>query len=248
MRITNQGVTVGDALRKAKLGSPLSLFKRSVDEGGFKGVVSKQTDISKPSRAFCKDVNEISNPYKVFGTPVMVGNEVEPIANAIAKKKRSILNSGPIVVTIRLTAEFLENTNFYFNPTDYHFCALRAAKCERTPETKAASARPSGMSLEEYQDTWYNHFVVLHGWGKLANSGDDFWVIENSWGPIYQYPSAGVASAFLGSTRAFLPENNKSNFLIILDRDAGKDRLEMTTRPGFAARDFVTSYSKTSRV
>jgi hypothetical protein len=88
------------------------------------------------------------------------------------------------------------------------------------------------------EGTWYNHFVTLHGWG--VNDGTKYWVVENSWGMIYENdPKVGNNGAGIAYKPFFYRVNeeknketirDKNHFVLIADGVAGQSGLEMTTR------------------
>jgi hypothetical protein len=88
------------------------------------------------------------------------------------------------------------------------------------------------MSYDDFSDTWYNHFVTVHGWGLTADR-TPYWVIENSWGNIYENdPSLGNNGA---GTNYNETVTQLSVFTTIADEVAGRGGLEMTSRQTFFA-------------
>jgi hypothetical protein len=85
------------------------------------------------------------------------------------------------------------------------------------------------MNFDEWQATWYNHFVVLHGYGATAE-GIAYWAVENSWGDIY------TADQALGNNGAGpLDPSEKTSFVLIAERIAGAGGLELLSRSVFSA-------------
>lgn len=109
------------------------------------------------------------------------------------------------------------------------------------------------MSRDDWEETWYNHFITVHGWG-VKKSGDGgegipYWVVENSWGRIYDNDAAmsnnGSGGWYVFSEGDVPMEDQtveslrkKNHFVLIADRVAGRGGLEFTSREVFYARDF----------
>ncbi len=193
-------------------------------------------DISKPEVSSCKSLSQ----ERVFG------NRTEGISDYVfAPDLEESLRSGPVVATIRLTWEFQEFTGSLFNPEGKQtFC--RESKegdkndyCDPTKTPASDTAQLNQQKSDAPDDTWYNHFVTLHGWG--VKNGVKYWVVETSWGRIYdndpEVDNNGAGKAYKpffyrfdekGEKRTI--HDKKNHFVLIADRVAGKGGLEMTTR------------------
>jgi hypothetical protein len=244
------------ASKEAKLGLPSGwgdAVWAAWDEGATWGASYFDffVDISKPKVQFCRSV--FSGGKFVFPPAVRVVDYVES-----RNLKRALL-SGPAVATVRLTWEFQANTASLFNPSGTQtYCRQSKAGdsndyCDpaRKDDLWDQEQRDQ-QSSDAGEDTWYNHFVTLHGWGvKKSLSGENvpYWVVENSWGRIYENDNSpqivnnGAGKRYVSSDKhnpqkndsVVTDERSKNHFLLVADKVAGEGGLEMTNRAVFYA-------------
>ncbi len=111
----------------------------------------------------------------------------------------------------------------------------RSAQWDKAQRDQQAVDIPAGMSSrDEFMDTWYNHFVTLHGWGvKKTSEGDavPYWVVENSWGEIY----SNDPTLHNNGAGPNFGEGRKNSFVLIADAVAGRGGLEFINRKLFSA-------------
>ncbi len=205
-----------------------------------KGIV----DISRPKVSSCEKLSE----RRVFEKRASVF-----VSDYVASRdlKKSLL-SGPVVATIRLTWEFQIFTGSLFNPEKkLTFCRMSRPSdsndyCDPARKKAWDKEQRAQQKKNAPEDTWYNHFVTLHGWGVKDNV--DYWIVENSWGRIYVNDPKVDNN---GAGREYKPffyrnwkaiHDDKNHFVLIANSVAGKGGLEMTTRnvyyPVLAMEDF----------
>jgi hypothetical protein len=214
-------------------------------------------DVSKPKKASCDKIFSDSDYTNMLVQAKSVHYSSAPYS-AEAVKRRLLF--GPVVGTVRLTWEFQSFTGSLFNPgATQTFC--RRAKADDANDycdparrgqwdagQQAQQAQPAGADRESWADTWYNHFVTLHGWGVKRGEGGGqdvrYFVVENSWGRIYANdPSAGNNGAganYRGNHNyGAIPELQrlvgKNHFVLIAEDAAGAGGLEITTREVYSA-------------
>ncbi len=198
-------------------------------------------DISKPNPKFCRWV---FFEKKVFPNTVKVEDYV------VSTNPKKALLAGPAVATIRLTWEFQTFTGSLFNPRETQtFCRQSkdgdsndycdpAKKLRHWDQEQHDQQKPDAS-----EDSWYNHFVALHGWGvKTTPTGEAirYWIVENSWGRIYENDNSpdvvnnGAGKDYVSSSKV-ISQVGKNHFVLVADRVAGKGGLEMTNREVFYA-------------
>jgi hypothetical protein len=214
-------------------------------------------DVSKPSIKSCEKVFSDRDYTSMLVQAKSVHYSSAPYS-AEAVKRRLLF--GPVVGTVRLTWEFQSFTGSLFNPgATQTFC--RRAKADDANDycdparrgqwdagQQAQQAQPAGADRESWADTWYNHFVTLHGWGVKRGEGGGqgvrYFVVENSWGRIYANdPSAGNNGAgtnyrenhFYGAASDLQRLVGKNHFVLIAEDAAGAGGLEITTREVYSA-------------
>jgi hypothetical protein len=214
-------------------------------------------DVSKPSKERCDRIFSDKGYKGGLVQAETVFTSAAPF-NAYEMKRR--LMHGPVVGTVRLSWEFQTFTGSLFNPAGKQTFCRRAkvadvndycdpARAEKwDAEQRAQQVRPAGMDRESWVDTWYNHFVTVHGWGvkrgQGENSGVRYFVVENSWGRIYENDaSAGNNGAgsfyrvnhFYGNGDGKDHLIGKNHFLLIAEDAAGEGGLEITSREVYMA-------------
>jgi hypothetical protein len=203
-------------------------------------------DISRPSQYNCNEIFMIRENFK-FSPAQKINDYVE------SKNLKKTLLSGPAIASIRLTWEFQAFTGSLFNPNEKQTFCRQSKPSDRNNycDPARSGAWDEAQKAEQGnadQDTWYNHFVTLHGWGvKTTSEGDvPYWVVENSWGRIYENDASpqvvnnGAGKEYwIGQPDTIkykvLNHYRKNQFVLVADRVAGKGGLEMTSRAVFYA-------------
>jgi hypothetical protein len=199
-------------------------------------------DPSRPSVANCLAV---MGKRGFFSNLVTVGEVlVSSAPHTREKLQRRLHKGGPVIGSVRLTWDFLVFQGSLFNPPGKQtFCRMyRAGDPEDYCDPRSAQrwdqeqrdqqAMPQAVARDAWVDTWYNHFVTLHGWGR-TREGVPYWVVENSWGRIYANdPALGNNGA---GPRYGAGKTGLNSFLLVADRVAGAGGLEVTSREVFMA-------------
>jgi hypothetical protein len=225
------------------LGSSHTERRKAYEVDNVGPELAKRTLLSDPSRP---TVSNCQMMLSKKGFETYVGKVSEVVATAAPfsgdKIKRRIRAGGPVIGTIRLTWEFLNFDGSLFNPPGKQtFCRLfktgdpddfcdprKSARWDKAQRDQQ-KMQPEGMSRDDFMETWYNHFVVLHGWGKNAG-GVEYWVVENSWGHMYENDPS-LANNGIGENYV----SGRNAFLLIANRVAGAGGLEITSREIFYA-------------
>ncbi len=207
---------------------------------GMSRVIEGIVDISKPDVSSCQTLFR-DGFFKERAKGII--SEYAP-----SRDLKNSLLSGPVVATIRLTWQFQVFNGTLFNPEgNQTFC--RQSKigdkndyCDPAKTLASDTAQLDQQKSDAPEETWYNHFVTVHGWGsKTTHEGPvPYWIVENSWGRIYdndpEVDNNGAGKAY----RPFFYQSEKWNgekiydsknhFVLIADRVAGQGGLEMTNR------------------
>jgi hypothetical protein len=211
---------------------------------------------SNPTREKC-DILLFNDQYKenLVRAPEVAASS--PPFGGLDLRRRLVVG-GPVVATIRLSWEFLIFNGSLFNPSGrMTFCRMfqeadaedycdpaRKSSWDDAQRQQQVQGTPDGMGREDWEDTWYNHFVTLHGYGSTSD-GVKYWVVENSWGAIYANDATLNNN---GAGKNYRMKNNAplNHFVLIADGIAGRGGLEMTSRTVFFAL-YPKSDSKVSK-
>jgi hypothetical protein len=183
--------------------------------GSVTGIAARieVTDISRPSEKKCREI---------FGRNYLEEFLRYEFGQNLVSVPKIMMSAAP-------------HTSSLFNPTaPQTFCRLYKVgdpddfcdpgKSDRWDQAQRdQQVMPAGVSREDYSDTWYNHFITLHGWGQ-SPEGIKYWTVENSWGAIYEInPSFGNK------------KETWTTFTSVADAVAGLGGLEITSREVYFA-------------